>query len=274
MQRLRSNLLGTIPASAAPAALFFIFLTSVLPASAQETLNDLERLVAADPKPFVIVEASGKDSFSRGQGVVVTKQGHVLSAAHISWDKINSRFADTFRISFRGAGEGLPKGVVHLHKTTFADTEGRVFLEHYYQADLKTDQGSRFIGGRDLAVFKIKGEGNFPVIDFYSKTKPEVRVGDVFHLCHFSFPHGPADPTFLINPVEVVGVAQTTRGIQYLARGYYRIGSSGGALLKDGRLIGIQSAAYTVNTNDIGEVPMGLVSFQLVWRDQVESLLK
>ena len=63
-----------------------------------------------------------------------------------------------------------------------------------------------------------------------------------------------ADPTFLMNPVEVVGVVQTTSGLQYLARGYYRWGSSGGAILREGRLIGIQSAAYTVNARDIGEI--------------------
>ena len=37
------------------------------------------------PKPFVIVEASGKKIKNRGQGVVVSKDGHVLSAAHIAW---------------------------------------------------------------------------------------------------------------------------------------------------------------------------------------------
>ena len=69
-------------------------------------------------------------------------------------------------------------------------------------------------------------------------------------------------------------MARTSSGFQYLAKGYYRVGSSGGALLKDGKLIGIQSAAYTVNAKNIGEIPMGLISFQLVWKDQVKHLLK
>lgn len=92
-------------------------------------------------------------------------------------------------------------------------------------------------------------------------------------MCHYNFPTKPADPTFLINPVEVVGVAQTSSGFQYLAKGYYRVGSSGGALLKDGRLVGIQSAAYTVNARDVGEIPLGLISFQLVWGGLFEGLL-
>ena len=79
---------------------------------------------------------------------------------------------------------------------------------------------------------------------------------------------------FLASPVEVVGIAQTSSGVQYLAKGYYRVGSSGGAILKDGRLIGIQSSAYTVNARDIGEIPLGLISFQLVWRGLFDGLLE
>jgi hypothetical protein len=57
-----------------------------------------------------------------------------------------------------------------------------------------------------------------------------------------------------------------------LARGHYRIGSSGGAILKDGKLIGIQSSAYTVNAKGIGEIPLGLISFHLVWHEQIKRL--
>ncbi len=239
----------------------------------EEPLDGIERLAATDPKPFVLVEARGEGSVIRGQGVVITAQGHVLSAGHASWDGKNGRFTDKFRISFRGTGKELPEGAVHAHKTVFSDREDEVFFEHYYSARLQKQSGSRFIGQGDLALFHINANGTFPKIDFYSRKKPKVRLGDVFHLCHFSFPHKAAEPTFLINPVEIVGVAQTTSGIQYLAKGYYRVGSSGAALLKNGRLIGIQSAAYTVNAKDIGEIPMGLISFQLVWGDLVESHL-
>ena len=110
-------------------------------------------------------------------------------------------------------------------------------------------------------------------MDFFSKGKPTVNSGDVLHLCHFSFPHKAGDPFFLINPAEVVGIAQTSSGIQYLAKGYYRVGSSGGAILKNGKLIGIQSSAYTVNAKDIGEIPLGLISFQLVWGEMFQGLL-
>lgn len=241
--------------------------------SDDELLEGIERLAAADPKPFVLVEARGEGSVTRGQGVVITAQGHVLSAGHVSWDGKNGGFTDNFRISFRGTGKGLPEGATHIHKTVFSDREDAVFFEHYYPAKLQKQNGSRFIGQGDLALFHINAKGTFPWIDFYAKKKPKVRLGDVFHLCHFSFPHKAAEPTFLVNPVEIVGVAKTTSGIQYLAKGYYRVGSSGGALLKDGRLIGIQSAAYTVNAKDVGEIPMGLISFQLVWRDLIESHL-
>ena len=241
--------------------------------SDDERLDGIERLAAADPKPFVLVESRGEGSVIRGQGVVITAQGDVLSAGHISWDGKNGRFADEFRVSFRGTGEGLPESAVHIHKTVFSDREDAVFFEHYYSAKLQKQKGSRFIGQGDLALFHINADGAFPRVDFYSRKMPKVQLGDVFHLCHFSFPHKAAEPTFLVNPVEIVGVAQTTSGIQYLAKGYYRVGSSGGALLKDGRLIGIQSAAYTVNAKDIGEIPMGLISFQLVWGDLVESHL-
>jgi hypothetical protein len=112
------------------------------------------------------------------------------------------------------------------------------------------------------------------MLEFYSSTQPKVSIGDTFHLCHYNFPHKPADPFFLINPIEVVGVAQTSSGLQFLAKGYYRIGSSGGAIIKNGKLIGIQSSAYTVNAKDVGEIPLGLISFHLVWKNQIKNLLK
>ena len=132
------------------------------------------------------------------------------------------------------------------------------------------------MAGQDLSLFKMKSDnkGSFPRLEFYSSAKPKIEIGDTFHLCHYNFPHKPADPFFLINPLEVVGVARTSSGLQYLAKGYYRVGSSGGAILKDGKLIGIQSSAYTVNAKGGGEIPLGLISFQLVWKNQIKDLLK
>ena len=40
-------------------------------ASAQESLEALEKLAEADPAPFVIVEGRGKKTKSRAQGVVI-----------------------------------------------------------------------------------------------------------------------------------------------------------------------------------------------------------
>tara|TARA_B100001248_G_scaffold107024_1_gene79827 strand:- start:1077 stop:1889 length:813 start_codon:yes stop_codon:yes gene_type:complete len=239
-------------------------------------LGNLENLASIEPKPFVVVEASGKKVKNRGQGVVVSPQGHVLSAAHIAWISTEGNYTENFRISFRGNGKNLPPGEIHLHSTTFSDRENALFKENYYKAQLLRLDNSRFLKGRDLALFKMQSntEQQFPVMEFYSSIKPEIGIGDTFHLCHYNFPHNPADPFFLINPVEVVGVAQTASGFQYLAKGYYRVGSSGGAILKDGKLIGIQSSAYTVNAQDVGEIPLGLISFHLVWKNQIKNLLK
>lgn len=242
---------------------------------ADTSLSVMEMLIATDPKPFVIVEATGTGIVNRAQGVVISAQGDVLSAAHVSWIDANKSFSDQFRISFRGGEVAPAGGCVHIHKTSFTDKEGKLFFEHYYNAELIMGNGSRFIGNSsDVALFRIKAQGTFPTIDFYSKKKPQIKIGDVFHLCHYNFPHKPAEPTLLINPVEIVGMAQTSSGTQYLAKGFYRIGSSGGALLKDGKLIGIQSAGYTINAKDIGEIPLGLISFQLVWGDMVAGMLE
>ena len=242
----------------------------------RDGLERFEKLSSMEPKPFVIVEASGKKIKNRGQGVVVSKEGHVLSAAHIAWIGEDGNYSEDFRISFRGNGNNLPQGQVHLHSTTFSDREDALFKENYYRGDLLRLAGSRFINGRDVALFKMKSAGNksFPFIDFYSSEKQTIKKGETFHLCHYNFPHKPADPFFLINPVEVVGVAQTASGFQYLAKGYYRVGSSGGAIIKNGKLIGIQSSAYTVNAKGVGEIPLGLISFHLVWKNQIKSLLK
>ena len=242
---------------------------------AKNQLERLESLSTMQTKPFVIVEASGRKIKNRGQGVVVSKIGHVLSAAHIAWIEEDGNYSEDFRISFRGNGKNLPQGQVHLHSTTFSDREDALFKENYYRGNLLRLTGSRFINGRDVALFKMKSADNksFPFIDFYSSEKPTIKKGETFHLCHYNFPHKPADPFFLINPVEVVGVAQTASGFQYLAKGYYRVGSSGGAILKDGKLIGIQSSAYTVNAKDLGEIPLGLISFHVVWENQIKSLL-
>lgn len=237
-------------------------------------LANLEKLLAQERKPFVIVEASGEGSVIRGQGVVISPEGHVLTAGHLSWDKANRRFADRFRVSFRGPSEGLPEGNIHSHKTIYRDREDAEFFERFYSAKWKKAEDSRFVAGSDLGLLTIDAEGKFPTLSFFSPKKPKIEIGDVFYLCHFSFPHKAGSPTLLVNPIEIVGLAQTTSGLQYLAKGYYRVGSSGGAILKDGRLIGIQSAAYTVNADGIGEIPMGLISFQPVWSELIDKHLE
>lgn len=235
-------------------------------------LPALQRLAERDPGPFVLVENAQGGTTSRGQGVLISSRGHVLTAGHISWHETLKGHGDKFLINLRTRGVNVPKGAAHHHKTTFLDKERTVFHEHRYPAALLKQGDSRFFGNRDLSVLKIAAKAAFPKIDFFSTEEPELAAGDVLHLCHYHWPHKPAEPTFFINPVEVVGVVQTSSGLQYLATGYYRWGSSGGAILKDGRLVGIQSAAYTVNAKDIGEMPMGLISFQVVYRSMFDDL--
>jgi hypothetical protein len=229
----------------------------------------LERLAALDPKPFVLVETQVDDTVARAQGVVISSNRHVLSVGHVTFVSPEKGFSDTFRIGLRGQSNSVPDGFTHLHTTTFADREGAEFKEYIYGARLIRRGESRFIGKADLSVFQLEANGELPRVEFFSKEKPTVEVGETLYLCHFNSPHAYADPTLLINPVKIVGVAQTSSGQQYLAEGYYRVGSSGGAILKDGRLIGIQSSAYTINAKDVGEIPMGLISFHLVWRDLI-----
>ena len=188
----------------------------------ENQISRLERLANLDPKPFVIVEASGKDVKSRGQGVVISDEGHVLSAAHISWISKEGNYSNDFRISFRGKGKNIPEGKIHLHTTKFSDREDATFEENFFDARLLRTHGSRFLEQMDVGLFKIRSKGTkpFPKIEFFSQKKPIIQNGEVFHLCHYNLPHKPADPFFLINPVEVVGVAQTSSGLQYLAKGY------------------------------------------------------
>ena len=71
----------------------------------RDGLKKFEKLSSMQPKPFVIVEASGKKIKNRGQGVVVSEKGHVLSAAHIAWIREDGNYSEDFRISFRGNGK-------------------------------------------------------------------------------------------------------------------------------------------------------------------------
>lgn len=241
--------------------------------AAESPLAEVERLVAAEVKPFVVVEVAAENMVNRGQGVVISPQGHVLTAGHIAFVSPEKGFSDKTRISLRGRGEKFPGGYVHVHKTAFADREGAEFFEYFYGAELIRNKESRFFAEADLSVYRLKAGAELPYVEFFSQEKPKLEAGETLQLCHYNFPHQPADPTFLINPVKVVGMTQTPSGVQYLGEGYYRVGSSGGALLKNGRVIGIQSAAYTVNAKGGGETPLGLISFQLVWKQMFAEAL-
>ena len=270
-----------------------------LPTEGGTDLNTMEQLASRDLKPFVVIEASdGATAGNRtnavsdtvreappttvtkghGQGVLISPAGHVLSAGHVSYLKADVQaFAEQTRISFRAGRDldELPAGVVHEHTTNFDDMEGRPFYEFFYDADLLMLDGSRYIGPRDLCVYRIDAKGgDFPCVEFYARRRPRLGSGDVVHLCHYVFPDRPADPHFMVNPITVVGVVDTPSGLQYLAKGYYRVGSSGGAILKDGKLIGIQSSAYTVNASRHGEVPLGFLSFHLVWEEELERFIE
>ena len=140
-------------------------------------LDDLERFANMDPKPFVLIEASGDKIKNRGQGVVLSEDGLVISVGHASWLEEERAYSNRFRISFRGKKNGLPEGEVHRHTTRFSDREGTSFLETYYQAEQIRFEGSRFLDGADLGVFKIRGKGRFPRIEFFSQSQPDMEIG-------------------------------------------------------------------------------------------------
>ena len=251
-------------------ACFGVVLAVPSTVGAQTKLSDLAALAGAEQKPFVIVEAKKGKAISRAQGVVIGKGGLVLTVGHVNWVPPSEDYADKFRVSFRGKGPKLPQDAAHLHATINSNLEQRKFYEFYYNADLIRDGQSRFIEQQDLSLIKIETKRELPVLEFYSQQRPELEIGDTLYLCHYCFPHQQADPTFLINPIRVVGIAQTHDGLQCVAKGFYRLGSSGGAILKDGKLVGIQSRAYTINDREGGEDPQGLVSFQLVWKEMFD----
>ena len=260
------------PLAASLLACFAFIIGDSNTAIAQTTLSDLEALAGAEQKPFVIVEATKGEAVSRAQGVVIGKQGLVLTVGHVNWVPPSEDYADKFRVSFRGKGPKLPKDAAHIHATINSNLEQRKFYEFYYKADLIRDGESRFVGQQDLSLMKIETKRDLPVLEFYSEQRPKLKIGDTLYLCHYCFPHQQADPTFLINPIRVVGIAQTHDGLQCVAKGFYRIGSSGGAVLKDGKLVGIQSRAYTINDREGDEDPQGLVSFQLVWKGMFDQI--
>lgn len=267
-----SHSLANRPLAASLLACFAFIIANSNTAIAQTKLSDLEALAGAEQKPFVIVEATKGEAVSRAQGVVIGKQGLVLTVGHVNWVPPSEDYADKFRVSFRGKGPKLPKDAAHIHATINSNLEQRKFYEFYYKADLIRDGESRFVGQQDLSLMKIETKRELPVLEFYSEQRPKLKIGDTLYLCHYCFPHQQADPTFLINPIRVVGIAQTHDGLQCVAKGFYRIGSSGGAVLKDGKLVGIQSRAYTTNDREGGEDPQGLVSFQLVWKGMFDQI--
>ncbi len=222
-------------------------------------------LVSADPKPFVIIGG--------GQGVVVSPDGHVLTAAHVTFDEASSDHKDEVTVAFRKRTLKLWPGAIGQHGTKVMDAGPVTFYEESYKAAVIKKGKSAMIDKKDLGVLKIDTSAKLPYVEFYSREKPEIKIGDRLYLCHFVFPTNAGEPTFLVSPLEVIGAAHTTMGPQYLAKGFFRWGSSGSAILKDGKLIGIQSNAFTVNTRRAGEIPLGHVSFELVYEKKIENWL-
>ena len=59
-------------------------------------------------------------------------------------------------------------------------------------------------------------------MEFFSNKTPTLKIGEILHLCHYYHPNNPGDPFLLVNPIEVVGFAQTNIGLQYLAKSFYK----------------------------------------------------
>ncbi len=234
-----------------------------------DALGEFAKLAMQNDKPFVIV--AGKDG--SGQGVVITGAGHVLTAAHVTYDEEADAHTEEMTVSFRKATASPWPGMVEKEEITVVDAGHADFCEEYYRARL-IKQGERaHIDGKDVALLKVETTEWIPHVEFYSRERPEIRVGDRLYMCQYCFPTEKADPIFVVTPLEVIGVARTPTGLQYLAQGFFRWGSSGAAILKEGKLIGIQSNAYTVNS-DAGEVPLGHVSFEVVYERLVKGLVE
>ena len=229
------------------------------------SLAPLRSLVANGPRPFVVIGG--------GQGVVVSPDGYVLTAAHVTFDDKTGRHTDEVPVSFRSREPIDWPGAVHRHKITVVDAGPADFYEEFFVARVLKVEGRAHIEGKDVGLVKIDTTAKLPYIEFYSEEEPELRIGDRLYLCHFVFPTDDGEPTFLVSPLEVLSVAETTTGVQYLAQGFFRWGSSGGAILKDGKLIGVQSNAFTVNTSSAGEIPLGHVSFAVVYGKMLRGLI-
>lgn len=63
------------------------------------------------------------------------------------------------------------------------------------------------VRGKDLGVLRVKTTAKLPHLKLCSRERPEIKLGD---------------PTFLVSPLEVIGAANATMGVQYLAKGFFR----------------------------------------------------
>jgi len=236
-------------------------------ATAQErgpSIESLMKIAGDDPKPFVVIGG--------GQGVVAS-DGLVLTAAHVTFDEEAREHKDEAEVSFRKRVSRPWPGAAKRHELKVLDAGPATFSEETYKAGVIKKDGRAMIGGKDLGLLKIETTAELPHVEFYSREKPEIKIGDRLYMCHFVFPASAGEPTFLVSPLTVIGAAHTTMGVQYLAKGFFRWGSSGAAILKDGKLIGIQSNAFTVNTKFAGEIPLGHVSFEVVYEKLVEDFI-
>ncbi len=231
------------------------------------TLKDMLKIAAVDVKPFVVIE-------NGGQGVLISEDGLVLTAAHVTFDKDKLDHKDEVNVGVRTLTKTAPlPGAVKHNTLQMTDAGPAMYYQIDYKAGVLKRDGKAMIQKKDVGVVKLKATGKMPYVKLYSKEKPEIKLGDKLYLCHFVFPKKPGEPTFLVSPLEVIGAANATMGVQYLAKGFFRWGSSGGAILKDGKVIGIQSNAFTVNTHFAGEIPLGHISFELVYGKIIDEFV-
>lgn len=188
----------------------------VAPPERGPSMESLMKIAGDDPKPFVVIGG--------GQGVVISSDGLVLTAAHVTFDKEETGHKDEVEVSFRKRVSGPWPGAVKRHATKVVDAGPTAFFEETYKAGVIKKDGKAMIGGKDLGVLKIETTAELPHVEFYSREKPEIKIGDRLYMCHFVFPTSAAEPTFLVSPLTVIGAARTTMGVQYLAKGFFRWG--------------------------------------------------
>jgi Do/DeqQ family serine protease len=154
------------------------------------------------------------DQISLGSGVIINKEGYVLTNYHVVED------ADMIQVALADKREFIAKPIV-LDKRT------------------------------DLALLKIEGKGDFPYLNV--RAQENLEVGDIVLAIGNPFGMGQTVTSGIVSALarSQVGISDFHTFIQTDAA--INPGNSGGALVTtDGRLVGINTAIYSKSGGSMG----------------------